>query len=253
VRAPLTPSSQQVPVLDNFKVMNAFDGVRVVGIDGDDTLWHNEERFKVAQQQLAEIVGRHAEVPDLGERLLAVERRNLGLFGYGVKGFTLSMIETAVEVTRGQVAGGEVQELVEVGRRMLESPVVLLDGVDEAVDRLASAGLRLVLLTKGDLFDQETRIARAGIAHRFWQVEVVSEKDVATYRRVLERLDVDPGEFLMVGNSLRSDVLPALAIGAAAVWVPYHLTWSLEHAERPAGGQRFREISSLRELPDLLA
>ena len=123
---------------------------------------------------------------------------------------------------------------------------------DLAVDRLGSAGLRLMLLTKGDLFDQETRVARAGIAHRFWQVEVVSEKDEATYRRVLGRLDVDPKEFLMVGNSLRSDVLPALAIGAAAVWVPYPLTWSHEHAERPGDGSRFAEIGSLRELPGLL-
>ena len=204
--------------------MEAFDGVRVVGIDGDDTLWHNEERFQAAEQRLAEIVGRHAEVPDLGERLLAVERRNLGLFGYGVKGFTLSMIEAAVEVTGGRIGGSEVQELIELGRRMLETPVVLLDGAEEAVEQLADAGLPLVLLTKGDLFDQETRVARAGIAHRFWQVEVVSEKDEATYRRVLHRLDVDPTEFLMVGNSMRSDVLPALAIGAAAVWVPYPLT-----------------------------
>jgi putative hydrolase of the HAD superfamily len=232
--------------------MCAFEQVRVVGIDGDDTLWHNEERFHSAQQQLAEIVGRHAEVPDLDERLLAVERRNLGLFGYGVKGFTLSMIETAVEVTGGEIAGVEVQELVEVGRRMLETPVVLLDGAEQAVDRLAAAGLRLVLLTKGDLFDQETRVARAGVADRFWQVEVVSEKDEATYRRVLRRLDVDPGEFLMVGNSLRSDVVPALAVGAAAVWVPYPLTWSHEHAERPVDCDRFAEIRSLRELPDLL-
>jgi putative hydrolase of the HAD superfamily len=232
--------------------MSGFDGVRVVGVDGDDTLWHNEERYQWAQQRLTEIVGRHADVPDLEDRLLAVERRNLGLFGYGVKGFTLSIIETAVEVTDGEITGKEVQELVELGRQMLESPVVLLDGAEEAVDRLARAGLRLVLLTKGDLFDQEARVARAGIAHRFWQVEVVSEKDEATYRRVLERLDVETAEFLMVGNSLRSDVLPPLAIGAAAVWVPYPLTWSHEHAERPVDGSRFAEISSLRELPDLL-
>jgi putative hydrolase of the HAD superfamily len=232
--------------------MSGFDQVRVVGIDGDDTLWHNEERYQWGQQRLAEIVARHAEVPDLEERLLAVELRNLGLFGYGVKGFTLSIIETAVEVTDGEVTGREVRELVELGRQMLESPVVLLEGAEEAVDRLQSAGLRLVLLTKGDLFDQESRVARAGIAHRFWQVEVVSEKDEATYRRVLDRLEVDPVEFLMVGNSLRSDVLPPLAIGASAVWVPYPLTWSHEHAERPVDGGRFAEIASLRELPDLL-
>ena len=232
--------------------MYAFDGVHVVGIDGDDTLWHNEERYENAQQRLAEIVARHAEVPDLDDRLLAVERRNLGLFGYGVKGFTLSMIETAIEITEGEITGAEVQEMIELGRRMLEMPVVLLDGAEEAVDRLARAGLRLMLLTKGDLFDQETRVARAGIADRFWQVEVVSEKDEATYRRVLGRLDVNPREFLMVGNSLRSDVLPALAIGAAAVWVPYPLFWSRERAERPVADDRFAEIGSLRELPDLL-
>src|SRR2546430_12942652 len=131
--------------------MGAFEGVRVVGIGGDDPLWHNEERFQAAEQRFAEIVARHAEVADLGERLLAVERRNLGLFGYGVKGFTLSMIEAAVEVTGGRIGGSEVQELIELGRRMLETPGVLLDGAAEAGEQLAEAGLPPVRLSQGRL------------------------------------------------------------------------------------------------------
>jgi putative hydrolase of the HAD superfamily len=229
-----------------------ISGVQVVGLDGDDTLWHSEGRYHQAQQRFSEIVARHGEVADLDQRLLAVEQRNLGLFGYGVKGFTLSMIETAIEVTNGGIEAAEVKALIDLGRGMLEEPVVLVDGAAAAVKRLAAAGYRLLLLTKGDLFDQEYRIAQSGLAPHFWQVEVVSEKDPATYRRVLGRLGVVAAEFLMCGNSMRSDVLPVLEIGAAAVHVPYHLTWSHEVAGPPPPGARFAEIAALSDLPALL-
>lgn len=179
-----------------------------------------------------------------------VERRNLDVFGYGIKGFTLSMVETAIEVTGGRIAATEIADLLAAGREMLRHPVELLDGVVAGLDGLADAGYRLVLVTKGDLHHQERKIAGSGIEGRFERIEVVAEKDTATYRRVVERMGVQPPEFAMVGNSVRSDVLPVLALGATAVHVPYHLTWSHEHAEHDGS---VPTLASLAELPAWLA
>jgi putative hydrolase of the HAD superfamily len=189
---------------------------------------------------------------DFQQRLLATERRNLKLFGYGVKGFTLSMIETVIEVTDGRIPTSEIQRLIQLGKDMLEAPVELLPGAAEAVGRLAASPLRLLLVTKGDLLDQEARVARSGLADLFDAVEIVSEKDPRTYRRVLARHHVEPREFLMVGNSVRSDVLPVLAMGGAAALVPYPLLWELESAEVPQRNGRFVQLGSLAELPGLL-
>lgn len=226
--------------------------VTVVAFDGDDTLWTNEDRFHEARAVLVEMTSGHAAAADLEARLLVTERRNLELFGYGVKGFTLSMIETAIEVGGAAIGAPEVQRLIDLGKRMLAAPVELLAGVGEALAGVAAGGRRPMLITKGDLFDQETRIARSGLADAFWAIEIVSEKDERTYRRVLDRHGVAAAEFCMVGNSIRSDVLPPLAIGGAAVLVPHPLTWAHEQAEPPSGHQRFRQIASLAELPGLL-
>ena len=184
--------------------------------------------------------------------MLATERKNLRLFGYGVKGFTLSVIETAIELTGGRIGATDIQELIELGKSMLQEPVELLPGVREVVQQLAGSGVRLLLLTKGDLFDQETRIARSGLADFFDEVEVLSEKDEGTYRRTLARCRVPPEEFLMVGNSVRSDVLPVLGLGGAAALVPYPLLWAHETAEAPTDHPRFFQLQSLAELPSLL-
>jgi putative hydrolase of the HAD superfamily len=225
--------------------------VSTVGLDGDDTLWRNEERFQEAQAFVRDLVASHAP-DDFQQRLLATEGRNLRFFGYGVKGFTLSMIETVIEVTDGGIPARQIQRLIELGKEMLEAPVELLPGAGEAVARLAASPLRLLLVTKGDLFDQEERIARSGLADLFDAVEIVSEKDEATYRRVLGRHQVEPPEFLMAGNSVRSDVLPVLAVGGVAALIPYPLLWGLEAAEAPAENGRFLRLQSLAELPDLL-
>ena len=189
---------------------------------------------------------------DLAHRMLATERKNLRLFGYGVKGFTLSVIETAIELTGGRIGATDIQELIELGKSMLQEPVELLPGVREVVQQLAGSGVRLLLLTKGDLFDQEARIARSGLADFFDEVEVLSEKDEGTYRRTLARYRVPPEEFLMVGNSVRSDVLPVLGLGGAAALVPYPLLWAHETAEAPTDHPRFFQLQSLAELPSLL-
>jgi putative hydrolase of the HAD superfamily len=202
--------------------------IDVVGVDADDTLWHNETYFADAQATFVQIL---APWTPEGEDVLALhdatERANLELFGYGIKGFTLSMVETAIEVSRGEVTTSAIAELIRLGKQMLAHPVELLDGVADAIEALGERH-RLVLVTKGDLIHQEQKIARSGLADRFERVEIVSEKDPATYKAILDRMDVAPDRFLMVGNSVRSDILPVLELGGHAVHVPYAITWSHE-------------------------
>jgi putative hydrolase of the HAD superfamily len=224
--------------------------VSVVGLDGDDTLWHSEQLFVETQERFSALVAEHVDISpeDLEERLLAVERRNVGSFGYGVKGFTLSLIETAIEVTDGALPGHAVQQVLDLGKLLLDHPVTLLDGVFEAVDALSDR-YRVALITKGDLLHQESKVASSGLAELLWEVEIVSEKDEATYRRFLARHAIDPAGFVMVGNSVRSDVLPVLELGGRAVHVPYHVTWALEHAEPEPDRHRFPVLGSIAELP----
>jgi putative hydrolase of the HAD superfamily len=223
-----------------------------VGFDGDDTLWHNEGRFHDAQRHLRQVLAPYAIEEDLKCRLLAIERRNLRLFGYGVKGFTLSMIETAIELSKGRIAAAEIARLIDLGKEMLEAPIEILPGVHETLERITADGRQLLLITKGDLFDQESRVARSGLADLFDAIEVVSEKDETAYRRVLHRHRVEPAEFLMVGNSVRSDVLPVLAVGGAAALVPYPLLWEHEVADVPSDGARFVQLTGLADLPPLI-
>jgi putative hydrolase of the HAD superfamily len=228
--------------------------IKVIGLDGDDTLWHNENIFSMTQTAFRTLVEAWLEPTsgDVGERLNQTEIRNLRLFGYGVKGFTLSMIETAIELTGGKIPASEIQRIVEYGKAMLSHPVELLDTVNETVRTLASQ-YKLVVITKGDLFDQESKIAGTGLGELFWKVEVVSEKDPATYQRLLERNHVNIDEFLMVGNSVRSDVLPVVELGGRAVHVPYKITWSHEHVDTHIDSiPNAWEIERLSQVIDLL-
>ncbi len=228
--------------------------VEVIGLDGDDTLWHSEQLFVDTQARFRELLAPHVDLDTaaLDARLLEVERRNLDTFGYGVKAFTLSLIETAVEVTEGALPGRDVRAILDLGRQLLDHPVQLLDGVLDAVDELTDR-YRVMIVTKGDLLHQESKVARSGLAEHLWAVEVVSEKDEASYRRLLERNRVDPAGFVMVGNSVRSDVLPVLGLGARAVHIPYHVTWELEHAEPDPAVHDFPVLASIAELPDCIA
>lgn len=227
--------------------------IEVIALDGDDTLWHSEQLFVDTQTAFRELLAPHTDLDDsaLDALLVEVERRNLPTFGYGVKAFTLSLLETAIEVTDGGIPSRHLLSVLDLGKVLLDHPVQLLDGVADAVDALTDR-YRVMVLTKGDLLHQESKVARSGLAHLFWQVEVVSEKDEATYRRVLDRWRIDPTTFVMVGNSVRSDVLPPLAAGARAVHVPYHVTWALEHAD-PDPTHDFPVLGSLSELPACIA
>jgi putative hydrolase of the HAD superfamily len=229
--------------------------IEVVAFDGDDTLWHNESIFSVTQERYRELMAPYVDGPALDDRLLATERRNLARFGYGVKSFTLSMIETAIEVSEGRVGAQEIQAVLDAGKSMLEHPVDLLYGAADAVDAV-SATHAVMLITKGDLFDQESKLARSGLGERFTAIEIVSEKDSGTYQRILERNGIEADRFLMVGNSLRSDVAPVLEVGGWAVHVPYYLNWALDRLddeEAVRGHERFHELDSLDRLPGLLA
>ncbi len=224
--------------------------IDVIALDGDDTLWHSEHLFVDTQDRFRDLVRPHVDLDDehLDARLLEVERRNLPRFGYGVKAFTLSLVETAIEVTDGRIPGRDLQAVLDLGKVLLDHPVDLLEGVQEAVDTLTDT-YRVMVITKGDLLHQETKLARSRLDELFWRVEIVSEKDEATYQRILDRHGIDPATFVMVGNSVRSDVLPVLAIGGRAVHVPYSVTWALEHAEPDPELHDFPVLGSLAELP----
>ena len=225
--------------------------ITTIGFDADDTLWHNESVFRLTQEQIFDMLSEHADPDTIGQKLLEAERRNLGLYGFGVKGFTLSMIETAIEVTSGKVPASTIKEILEAGRAMLSHPVETLPGVHDTLEEVAPH-YSLILITKGDLFDQERKLAQSGLGDWFDGVEIVSDKTPAVYQRIFGAAEGGPGRAMMVGNSLKSDVIPAIEAGSWGVHVPHGLTWELERAEPPEGAERFRKISSIERLPALL-
>lgn len=225
--------------------------ITTIGFDADDTLWQNEHFYKLTQAQFAALLRDYAEPDHLAERLLAAEKRNLALYGFGIKGFTLSMIETALEVSGGEVPASLIHEILATGREMLKHPVEVVPHARETLQAL-HRDYRLVLITKGDLFDQERKLAASGLGDFFHAVEIVSDKSPATYSKAFARHGDGAERSLMVGNSLKSDVLPALEAGSWSVYVPHPLTWSYEHAEKPENHPRFREIADLGDLNETL-
>ncbi|MEZ5778751.1 MAG: HAD family hydrolase [Paracoccaceae bacterium] len=223
-----------------------------IAFDADDTLWHNERFFRMTQDHFAELLADYSPRDHLDERLLAAERRNLGHYGFGIKGFTLSMIETALEVTDNRVPARVIREIVAAGQEMLAHPIELLPHARDAIESLRGRYF-ILLITKGDLLDQERKLAQSGLGALFDGVEIVSHKTAETYSAVFARRGHLPERAMMVGNSLRSDVLPVLEIGGWAVHVPHDLTWSVEHADAPASHARFRVLTDLGGLPDLIA
>lgn len=222
--------------------------ITTVGLDADDTLWHNEGIFRLTQDRFLALMADHADSEALQARLREVEKRNLRLYGYGVKGFTLSMIETAMELTDNNAPGRLIAEILAAGREMLDHPVETLPGVDQALGELADE-YRLVLVTKGDLLHQETKLAASGLGELFVAVEIVSEKDASTYERVFARHGTGAAQAVMCGNSMRSDILPALEAGAYAAHVPYPLIWEHEMADAPQNHPRFAELPAITDLP----
>ncbi|NNF23750.1 MAG: HAD family hydrolase [Rhodobacteraceae bacterium] len=223
-----------------------------IGFDADDTLWQNEQFFRLTQDRFADLLSAYTDAETLHASLLEAERRNLGHYGFGIKGFMLSMIETAIEVTEGTVPGHVIAELIAAGQDMLQHPIELLPHAAEVVAACAR-DYTVLLITKGDLLDQERKLAQSGLGDLFDGVEIVSHKTPESYAAIFKRRAVTPKTAMMVGNSLRSDVIPPLKIGAYGVFVPHDLTWALEHEEPPDGHARYRRIGDLGELPGLIA
>ncbi len=220
-----------------------------IAFDADDTLWENETFFHLTQDDFVALLAGHADAATVRARLHETEIRNLDLYGYGIKGFTLSMIQTALELTDGDLPGPTVGRLLALGQQMLRHPVRLLPGVDHALTALREH--RLWLITKGDVLDQERKIAASGLAPLFDRIEIVQDKTPEAYARILRRADVAPADLLMVGNAMRSDVLPVLALGGIGVHVPHELGWAHEQADDP-DSPRFHRLASLTELPTLV-
>ncbi|MBA2077271.1 HAD family hydrolase [Rhodanobacter sp. PCA2] len=230
--------------------------LKMVGFDGDDTLWRSEDYYRDANAGFAAIVGAYADLADeaVHARMLATERSNLALFGYGAKGMALSMVETAITLSEGRISAQDIHRIVAIGKRVLQHPVELLPGMREAVAEVA-ARHPVVLITKGDLFHQEKKVAESGLAGLFRRIEIVSEKDVATYRRLLDEFGVAAGEFAMVGNSLRSDIEPVLRLGGWGVHMPYHVTWAheLENGLDASHAPRMRAVENAAGIPAAVA
>lgn len=222
-----------------------------IGFDADDTLWHNERFYRITQERFAELLADHAAPEHLSQRLLEAEKRNIGRYGFGIKGFVLSMIETAIEVTDAQVPASIIAELIAAGQDMLAHPIELLPHAREAIETLSSTH-RLFLITKGDLLDQERKLAQSGLGDWFDRVEIVSNKTAAVYSDIFARHGDGARRSLMAGNSMRSDVAPAIEAGGWGVYVPHGLVWELEHAKAPRNCERYHEIQSLCELPELV-
>lgn len=221
--------------------------LKVIAFDADDTLWVNEPYFRQTEERFYELLGGYSSQHELERELLKIEIANLSLYGYGIKGFILSMIEAAFKVTDNNISTDIVGQIINLGKQMLNQPIELLDGVEDVLKSLKGK-YRLVVATKGDLLDQERKLKKSGLSHYFHHIEIMSEKDDANYLKLIKHLDIQPLELMMVGNSLKSDILPVLNIGGYAVHVPYHITWAHEHIEDSIDNERFKSVEYIREI-----
>lgn len=226
--------------------------IQVIAFDADDTLWVNEPYFRDSEERFAALLEAWQPRHTMLKELFKTEMQNLGLYGYGVKGFILSMIETAMRVSKNNVSMEVIEKIIQYGKDQLEKPVELLEGIHEAL-QLLKKNYRLVVATKGDLLDQERKLKKSGLEHYFHHIEIMSDKQEADYLKLIKHLDIAPSEFLMIGNSLRSDAMPVLAIGGHAVHIPYHVTWEHEKTDEKIDHPQFRQVENIKQIiPELL-
>ncbi|MDT0551762.1 HAD family hydrolase [Urechidicola vernalis] len=229
-----------------------YKNLKVIAFDADDTLWVNEPYFREAEHEFAQLLASFETENKINQELLKVELRNLELYGYGVKGFVLSMMESALELSNNSITPNEVGKILEIGKAMLKKPIELLNGVEEVLKTL-SPKYRLIVATKGDLLDQERKLEKSGLLSYFDHIEVLSEKKQVNYKRLIDFLDVKPSEFLMIGNSLKSDILPLVALNSNAIHVPYHTTWAHEEVKRSdLVNKNYKTVNNLTEILDFL-
>ena len=225
--------------------------LKVIAFDADDTLWINEPYFQEAEQRFCALLEDFIPQHSVARELLQVEIKNLPLYGYGIKGFMLSMIETALVVSQKTINPEAIEKIINFGKELLARPIELLEGIEEVIINLKN-NYRLVVATKGDLLDQERKLKNSGIEHHFHHIEIMSDKQESDYRKLIKHLDIQPEEFLMIGNSLKSDILPVLNIGAHAIHIPFHTTWVHEHVEHHIESKNFRQAGNIREILEFL-
>ncbi|MEZ4793485.1 MAG: HAD family hydrolase [Gelidibacter sp.] len=231
---------------------NEYENIKVIGFDADDTLWVNETYFRDAELEFAKLLAPYETANKIDQELFMKEIENLPLYGYGIKGFVLSMVESAIEISNGNVSNVTIEKIMEIGKDMLNKPVELLEGVEEVLHTLSN-DFRLIVVTKGDLLDQERKLEKSGLLDYFHHIEILSDKQEANYSKLLNHLDIKPSEFLMIGNSLKSDILPLVNIKAKAIHVPFHTTWIHEQVnEDETHNKSYKTVSSLLEVLSLL-
>ena len=228
-----------------------YSTIKVIGFDADDTLWVNETYFRAAEEQFASLLESYETKNTIDQELFKMEMKNLELYGYGIKGFVLSMVESALELSNGKVSPETISEILTIGKKMIAHPVELLDGVEDLLKDLVE-DYRLIVLTKGDLLDQERKLEKSGLSKYFHHVEVLSDKKEENYQNLLSHLEIKTDEFLMIGNSLKSDVLPIVNIGAQAVHVPFHTTWAHEEVKPEEQTNNYLTLSNIQELKKYL-
>jgi putative hydrolase of the HAD superfamily len=229
-----------------------YKNIKVIGFDADDTLWVNETYFREAELEFAKLLSAYETSNKIDQELFKKEMDNLELYGYGVKGFVLSMVEMALEISNYSVSNKTIEAILDIGKDMINKPVELLDGVEEVLETL-SKQYKLILATKGDLLDQERKLEKSGLIDHFHHIEVLSDKKEANYSKLLNHLDINPSEFLMIGNSLKSDILPLVNIKAHAIHVPFHTTWAHEEvSKKESNGRAYKTVSRLRDILKLV-
>ncbi|WP_196892516.1 HAD family hydrolase [Aureivirga marina] len=228
-----------------------YSNIKTIAFDADDTLWINETYFREAEAEFCELLKDYGDKEEIDTKLFNTEIQNLELYGYGIKGFSLSMMECALEITNNQVPHNIMERIIQIGKDMLNKPVILLENVEQVLKTLHEKGMRLVLATKGDLLDQERKLEKSGLDKYFHHIEVMSDKKEKDYTKLIKHLDIEPEEFLMIGNSLRSDVLPVLKLGAKAIYVPFHTTWQHE-VVHDVEDENFEELEGILDLFNVL-
>jgi putative hydrolase of the HAD superfamily len=233
-------------------LIKEYKNIKVIGFDADDTLWVNETYFREAEEQFAKLLSQFETPNKIDQELFKLEMKNLSLYGYGVKGFILSMVEMALMISNNTVSNNTIKTILNIGKNMINKPIELLEGVEEILKTL-SQKYRLILATKGDLLDQERKLEKSGLNKYFHHIEVLSDKKEANYSRLLNHLDINPSEFLMIGNSLKSDILPLVTIKSNAIHIPFHTTWAHEQVhEKEMDNKNYKTITSLLELKEML-
>ena len=225
--------------------------IKIIGFDADDTLWVNEPLYRATEKQFGDILSDYFPENEINGELFKTEMQNLEIYGYGAKGFMLSMIETALRISDSKITPDEINRIIKLGKDLLNEPIVLLDHVELVLKKL-QPDYKLILATKGDLLDQERKLRKSGLINYFHHIEIMSDKHENNYRKLISRLDIDPEDFVMIGNSIKSDILPVINIGAKAIHVPYHTTWQHENDHDTADHSKFVTVDNLSEILNFL-